>query len=305
MPMLTKPCSGTSIRRPAARSGSNKKQELKFDPLKEVEVLRRFEEVPAVRRRMAPRRAGAAAGCPRHLPASRSTCSRPAARPAFPRAASRSTTFAPTTRLFSDTLPDKYFPQGAELADARPLAARGGCGWRSSTWPSIRGGICFCIDLDPRWVIKLIKKGWMEHLEAYKQHCIDQALTILSAGHDIKCMFTTPKLLEVALRWSWRSKARAFKDTGITGIFSRRHRVHAAVDALLPSKSISAARPRERHLHDAHLRQHADGPGLLQAGHRRRRLQDQLLRPAAAGRRSKSSISTIRPSSSATAKPAA
>ena len=41
----------------------------------------------------------------------------------------------------------------------------------------------------------------MEHLEAYKDHCIDQALTILSAGHDIKCMFTTPKLLEaLALR---------------------------------------------------------------------------------------------------------
>ena len=39
--------------------------------------------------------------------------------------------------LFSDTLPDKYFPQGAELADARARRARGGCGWRSSTWPSI------------------------------------------------------------------------------------------------------------------------------------------------------------------------
>ncbi len=32
-----------------------------------------------------------------------------------------------------------------------------------------RGGICFCIDLDPRWVIKLIKKGWMEHLEEYTE----------------------------------------------------------------------------------------------------------------------------------------
>ena len=62
-----------------------------------------------------------------------------------------------------------------------------------------RGGICFCVDLDPRWVIKLIKKGWIEHLKAYKDHVIDQAVTILGAGHDIKCMFTTPKLLE-ALR---------------------------------------------------------------------------------------------------------
>src|SRR5206468_11746726 len=60
----------------------------------------------------------------------------------------------------------------------------------------IRGGICFCIDLDPRWVLKLIKKGWMEHLKAYQEHCIDQALTILSANHEIKCMFSTPKLLD-------------------------------------------------------------------------------------------------------------
>ena len=66
--------------------------------------------------------------------------------------------------------------------------------------------------------MKLIKKGWMEHLEAYKQHCIDQALTILSAGHDIKCMFATPKLLE-SLCERWRSKGKTFKDTGITGIF--------------------------------------------------------------------------------------
>ena len=41
----------------------------------------------------------------------------------------------------------------------------------------------------------------MEHLKAYKEHVIDQAMTILPAGHDIKCMFTTPKLLEaLALR---------------------------------------------------------------------------------------------------------
>ncbi|MCE9529307.1 MAG: hypothetical protein K8R36_24935, partial [Planctomycetales bacterium] len=79
--------------------------------------------------------------------------------------------------------------------------------------------ICFCIDLDPRWVVKLIKKGWMEHLEAYKDHCIDQVLTILSAGHDIKCMFTTPKLLE-ALCTKLEKQGKSFKDTGITGIFS-------------------------------------------------------------------------------------
>ncbi|MBI2480285.1 MAG: hypothetical protein HYV60_17125, partial [Planctomycetia bacterium] len=80
--------------------------------------------------------------------------------------------------LFSETLPDKYFPKGANwlmLGPSGPrrlrLAVEHLCQYR--------GGICFCIDLDPRWVVKLIKKGWMEHLEAYKKHCIDQLLTIL------------------------------------------------------------------------------------------------------------------------------
>ncbi len=120
--------------------------------------------------------------------------------------------------LFSDTLPDKYFPKGANwlmLGPSGPrrlrLAVEHLC--------QHRGGICFCIDLDPRWVVKLIKKGWMEHLEEYKKHCIDQVLTILSAGHDIKCMFATPKLLE-GLCNALEEQGKTFKDTGITGIFS-------------------------------------------------------------------------------------
>ena len=120
--------------------------------------------------------------------------------------------------LFSKTLPDEYFPRGANwlmLGPSGPrrlrLAVEHLCQYR--------GGICFCIDLDPRWVIKLIKKGWMEHLEAYKQHCIDQALTILDAGHDIRCMFTTPKLLE-ALALALEKRGQTIREVGITGIFS-------------------------------------------------------------------------------------
>jgi hypothetical protein len=52
------------------------------------------------------------------------------------------------------------------------------------------------LDLDPRWVIKLIKKNQGEMAEKYKQHVIDQALTLLKAHSDIQCLFTTPKLLE-------------------------------------------------------------------------------------------------------------
>lgn len=59
----------------------------------------------------------------------------------------------------------------------------------------------------------------MEHLEAYKKHCIDQALTVLSANHEIKCLFATPKLLE-SLCSALEEQGKTFQDTGITGIFS-------------------------------------------------------------------------------------
>jgi phenylacetate-coenzyme A ligase PaaK-like adenylate-forming protein len=120
--------------------------------------------------------------------------------------------------LFSETLPDEYFPRGSNwlmLGPSGPrrlrLAVEHLC--------QHRGGICFCIDLDPRWVVKLIKHGWMEHLEAYKKHCIDQAVTILTAGHDIKCMFGTPKLIE-GLANALEDRGTSIPEAGITGIFS-------------------------------------------------------------------------------------
>lgn len=120
--------------------------------------------------------------------------------------------------LFSDTLPEEFFPKGSNWLMLGPSGPRR---LRLSVehLAQYRGGICFCVDLDPRWVVKLIKKGWSEHLEAYKAHCIDQAITILGAGHDIRCMFTTPKLLEsLALRLE--SMGTSIRRMGIIGIFS-------------------------------------------------------------------------------------
>tara|TARA_B100000809_G_scaffold241020_1_gene263859 strand:+ start:808 stop:1941 length:1134 start_codon:yes stop_codon:yes gene_type:complete len=120
--------------------------------------------------------------------------------------------------LFSDTLPDQYFPRGADwlmLGPSGPRRLR----LAVEHLAQHRGGICFCIDLDPRWVIKLIKKGWMEHLEEYKKHCIDQAITVLTAGHDIKCLFATPKLLE-GLALGLEERGTSLPEIGITGIFS-------------------------------------------------------------------------------------
>ncbi len=120
--------------------------------------------------------------------------------------------------IFSETLPDEYFPRGANwlmLGPSGPRRLR----LAVEHLAQVRGGISFCIDLDPRWVIKLIKRGWHEHLEAYKQHCIDQAMTILNAGHDIRCLFTTPKLLE-GLALELEKQGSSLQKAGITGIFS-------------------------------------------------------------------------------------
>jgi len=120
--------------------------------------------------------------------------------------------------MFSETLPDEYFPRGANwlmLGPSGPrrlrLAVEHLC--------QHRGGICFGVDLDPRWVIKLIERGRTQELEMYKAHVIGQAITVLNAGHDIRCMFTTPKLLE-ALAEELEKQGTSIKGIGITGIFA-------------------------------------------------------------------------------------
>src|SRR5262245_8180742 len=120
--------------------------------------------------------------------------------------------------LFSETLPDEFFPKGSNWLMLGPSGPRR---LRLSVehLAQYRGGICFCVDLDPRWVIRLIQKGWGEHLQAYKDHVIDQAVTILGAGHDIHCLFATPKLLE-ALALRLEANGKTLRKAGITGIFS-------------------------------------------------------------------------------------
>jgi phenylacetate-coenzyme A ligase PaaK-like adenylate-forming protein len=119
---------------------------------------------------------------------------------------------------FSNTLPDEAFPRGSNWLMVGPSGPRR-LRLAVEHLAQHRGGICFMVDLDPRWVIKLINKAWTEHLQAYKDHVIDQAITILGAGHDIKCLFTTPKLLE-ALALRLDKMGTTIRKAGITGIFS-------------------------------------------------------------------------------------
>jgi hypothetical protein len=113
---------------------------------------------------------------------------------------------------FSKTLPDEYFPPGSDWLQLGPSGPRR-LRLAIEHLAQVRGGICFPVDLDPRWVIKLIKRAAIKEAEAYKDHCIDQAITILDSHPNIRCLFTTPKLLEGLC------DRISLKEKGITGVF--------------------------------------------------------------------------------------
>jgi hypothetical protein len=113
---------------------------------------------------------------------------------------------------FSATLPDEFFPKGSDWLSLGPTGPRR-LRLAVEHLAQFRGGICFMVDLDPRWVIKLLKMNEPRMAEAYKQHVVEQGLTLLRAHENIKCLFTTPKLLEALC------EKVSLKKMGITGVF--------------------------------------------------------------------------------------
>ncbi len=114
--------------------------------------------------------------------------------------------------MFSAGLPPESFPMGSDWLALGPTGPRR-LRLAVEHLAQVRGGICFHVDMDPRWVIKVMKRGWMHVLEAYKDHVVDQVLTLLKAHPSIRCMFTTPKLLEALC------EKVSLKALGIKGIF--------------------------------------------------------------------------------------
>jgi hypothetical protein len=113
--------------------------------------------------------------------------------------------------LFSRTLSDESFPRGSDWLMLGPTGPRR-LRLAIEHLAQHRGGIAFHVDLDPRWVNRLVKYKRWEELDEYKEHVIHQALNVLR-GHQIRCVFTTPKLLEALCQ---RIDLVRY---GITGIF--------------------------------------------------------------------------------------
>ena len=77
---------------------------------------------------------------------------------------------------------------------------------------NLRGGPCYFVDLDPRWVKRAIRDQQGPVARQYMDHVIDQAATILR-HRDIKCLFATPRLLEAL------SERLSVPGAGVRGVF--------------------------------------------------------------------------------------
>ena len=113
---------------------------------------------------------------------------------------------------FSDHYGPDFFPAGANWLMVGPTGPRR-LRMAIEHLANIRGGACYFIDLDPRWVKRLIGMGEMKMARLYQEHVIDQAATIIR-HRDIGCMFTTPKLLESL------AERMSLADAGIGGVFA-------------------------------------------------------------------------------------
>lgn len=112
---------------------------------------------------------------------------------------------------FSRTLADEHFPRDHYWLMVGPTGPRR-LRLAIEHLANDRGCSCYFVDLDPRWVKKVIANKQLEVARAYMDHVVEQALTILK-HRKVSALFTTPKLLEAL-----GEKINLY-DAGIRGVF--------------------------------------------------------------------------------------
>jgi hypothetical protein len=88
----------------------------------------------------------------------------------------------------------QHFPRGANWLMLGPTGPRR-LRLAIEHLANLRGGSCYFIDLDPRWVKRVLADGRADVARLYMEHVIDQAAAILR-HRKVGCLFTTPRLLE-------------------------------------------------------------------------------------------------------------
>lgn len=112
---------------------------------------------------------------------------------------------------FSETLDDEFFPRGGNWLMLGPTGPRR-LRLCIEHLAHVRGGSCYHVDLDPRWVKRLIAEKDFATANRYKEHAVEQAVPLLK-NRKISCLFTTPKLLEAL------DEKINVPDAGIKGVF--------------------------------------------------------------------------------------
>lgn len=112
---------------------------------------------------------------------------------------------------FSETLDDAAFPRGGYWLMMGPTGPRR-LRLAIEHLANHRGCSCYFVDLDPRWVKKVISDGRADEAKRYMVHVVDQALEIIR-GRNVHALFTTPRLLEAL------SEHVSIPDSGIKGVF--------------------------------------------------------------------------------------
>lgn len=112
---------------------------------------------------------------------------------------------------FSNSLNDEHFPRNHYWLMIGPTGPRR---LRLSIehLANVRGCSCYFVDLDPRWVKKLLAGKQVDQAKAYMEHVVDQALTIIKHRKP-SALFTTPKLLEAL------AEKISLPECGVKGVF--------------------------------------------------------------------------------------
>lgn len=113
---------------------------------------------------------------------------------------------------FSEKISDEHFPRGGAWLMMGPTGPRR-LRLAIEHLANVRGSSCYFIDLDPRWVKKLIANKQFDQAKAYMGHVVDQAAIIMK-HRKISGLFTTPKLLEAL------AEKIDLYEAGIRGVFA-------------------------------------------------------------------------------------
>lgn len=112
---------------------------------------------------------------------------------------------------FSGKISDEHFPRGGAWMMVGPTGPRR-LRLAIEHLANFRGSSCYFVDLDPRFVKKVISNKQLDVARQYMDHVVDQAVTLLK-NRKITGVFTTPKLLEAI------GEKVDLYEAGIRGVF--------------------------------------------------------------------------------------